>query len=84
MLRHLHPCTDRKAIIASIARAGESPRGAGYDGEGAPVYELWVEDGKDPSWSFVASMPNGDACIVASGGVWNVIPHIHHHLGPRL
>ena len=51
---------------------GEAQRGLGLKGSTA-LYELWVSE-KTGSWTFIVSLPDGNACLVAAGGHWRDVP----------
>ena len=66
-------CGPRNDLTARLAEDyGESQRGLGLKGSAA-VYELWVSE-KTGSWTFIVSLPDGRACLVASGVHWHDVP----------
>lgn len=66
-------CADRAGIIAQLAeRWGESRRATGLAGNQA-VLELFTSP-TSGTFTLIASLPDGRACMVASGDHFELIP----------
>ncbi|NEY90765.1 hypothetical protein [Tabrizicola oligotrophica] len=68
-------CAPRDQVVAGLAtRFAESRRAAGLtaDANGrAQVLEIFASEGG--SWTLVVTLPDGTACLVASGEAWQEI-----------
>lgn len=66
-------CGPRDDLTQKLERDfGEVQRGLGLKGSTA-LYELWVSENTG-SWTFIVSLPDGNACLVASGRHWRDVP----------
>lgn len=66
-----NPNCDRRAdVVTRLAGAkyNEAQIGMGLHAQAKAVVELWVS--ADGGWSILLAMPNGKACMVASGSGW--------------
>jgi hypothetical protein len=63
------PCGPRALVVAQLAdQYGESRRGMGLAGDGNGVVEVYVADTR--TWTVVVTLPDGRACLLASGIGW--------------
>lgn len=56
-------CISNEAAAEALDQRGQTMVGRGFDGES--IVELW--SGPDGTWSLVARLSNGLACLLASG-----------------
>lgn len=69
---HAQMCRDRAGLVESLkASFGEVPAGMGSTGNGAVIELLASPKG---SWSMIISMPDGRACLIATGDGWESFP----------
>lgn len=62
-------CADRDIVTSTLEKKfGESPVGAGLDGE-TELYEIWQSDEGD-SWTILMTTADGLTCVLASGTDW--------------
>lgn len=65
-------CAERAVIVAELARDwGEVPRFRGLTAQGY-LFELFLSP--SGSWSAVATLPNGTACLVGAGADGTDVP----------
>lgn len=70
------PCAARKDIVAKLAeRYGETLQSIGLNRDNG-LMEVYASE-KTGSWTILLTKPDGVACLVASGGMWEP------HAGPR-
>ena len=68
-----HACGDRAEVIERLAdEYGESLRGAGLR-DSKSLFEVWANVSTG-SWTILLSLPDGRACMIAFGVVWNSRP----------
>lgn len=66
-------CATRSQIVEGLFNSfGERPVGFGATG-GAGVVELLTSE--SGSWSLILTMPNGNACLIATGSNWETYGH---------
>lgn len=67
-------CADRDTVTKTLEKKfGESPVGAGLDGD-TELYEVWQSD-DGGSWTILVTTSEGLTCIMASGTDWrNALP----------
>lgn len=69
-------CAARKDIVAKLAeRYGETLQSIGLNRDNG-LMEVYASE-KTGSWTILLTKPDGVACLVASGGMWEP------HAGPR-
>lgn len=72
------PCAARKDIVAKLAeRYGETLQSIGLNRDNG-LMEVYASE-KTGSWTILLTKPDGLACLVASGGMWE--PHAGPHPG---
>jgi hypothetical protein len=65
-------CLPRAEAVAKLTdRFGERRRAVGLVGEQA-VMELYVSDASG-TWTVLATLPDGQACLIASGGDFQMV-----------
>jgi hypothetical protein len=73
------PCGDRKALIMELHdKYRETPRAMGIEQRGGLV-ELLASDAG--TWTLLATGPNGQACIVASGAAFEAMTQVLTPMG---
>ncbi len=64
-----HSCTDRASALTHLAKKySETPVAIGLANNGGVIEVL--TDAAGSTWSIIITMPDGMACIVASGEHW--------------
>ena len=72
------PCAARKDIVSKLAeRYGETLQSIGLNRDNG-LMEVYASE-KTGSWTILLTKPDGLACLVASGGMWE--PHAGPHPG---
>lgn len=67
-------CGERAAIMAQLKGGfDEKPTAFGTTGEGAIVELMTSEKG---TWTLMLSLPNGRACLIATGEDWEQWPQL--------
>lgn len=62
-------CADRDIVTNTLEKKfGESPVGAGLDGD-TELYEVWQSD-DGGSWTILMTTAEGLTCVLASGTDW--------------
>ncbi|MBO6784952.1 MAG: hypothetical protein JJ899_17005 [Alphaproteobacteria bacterium] len=65
-------CTDRDSAVTHLARKyQEKPVALGLASNGS-VIEVLTNDG-GATWSIIVTMPDGTACMIASGEYWQPV-----------
>lgn len=65
-------CGERAAFIRQLSKAySELPRAVGRVSNGGKLELLTSHDG---SWTMLITMPDGVACVAASGEAWEELP----------
>lgn len=62
-------CANRDLVVQQLAeRYGESLQSMGLHGQGG-VLEVWASD-ETGTWSILITSPDGKACMIAAGKMW--------------
>ena len=62
-------CAERDIVTSTLEKKfGESPLGAGLDGD-TELYEVWQSD-DGGSWTILMTTAEGLTCVLASGTDW--------------
>lgn len=63
-------CAERDIVTSTLEKKfGESPVGAGLDGD-TELYEVWQSD-DGGSWTILMTTAEGLTCVLASGTDWS-------------
>ena len=66
-------CMDRTALLKELSgKYHEQRRGLGIASGDRGAMEVYVS--KNGTWTIVMTLTNGNACIVAAGHSWQVVP----------
>ena len=67
------PCKPRAEVVALLAGSfGETPRSMGLSDAGM-LLEVWASD-ETGTWSITFTRPDGTACLIAAGEMWEGNP----------
>ncbi len=76
------PCNQRNDVLGLLAQKyQELPIAVGVTNRGGLVEVLSTGDGK--TWTIIISSPDGEACMVAAGEGWRVLPKADARDGPH-
>lgn len=66
-------CAPRDQVVALLTESyGETPRGMGLT-SGDGILEIYASE-ETGSWSALVTSPDGNACLVAAGQMWEPAP----------